>query len=649
MLINYNDSDEGRPRANGKKTAGAVAKDSEPCSESGSATQLKRQRKWAPRARTGCVSCRYGTCLANPYTRSRRIKCDEKKPACDNCTSKGRKCQGYEAWLVTWQPIQASVAAAGAVTTSQPSPIKTPFPSIPSAQERQLFFLFRRHFVVDVSAVFPSDFWRRGSLMACQEYPAAWHAALAIGAVYRSEQRSVGEGLDTATAALRRQERDADEVDAIKHCNKAMRLLAELRHGGSTFTFAQQEMVLVTCMLLNRYCSLRGQDAEALVHAKNGIRLLGQWGYWQRALELPPAATLPNCVAPLTWLFAPFMNLEMELFGTALRPSIEPSLAAAAHGRISLGKLGSFATPQDAFEEIMAIALSHRRHYEPIAQSAAKEVHQWHRESNHFHAELFQTWRRKFQALQRKLGIQPDDEYGRASGADPLDLVGILIAKIYEQALGNILRLDTAAGSFVLEDFPEHFARVVAAAEEVFRLIPLTSARKVRPAASSWMAVVPNVCESLQVASLVCQDEAVRRRAIALLEAHPHRSEVYDSALFVPVARMKHEVEQAGWREDPVASGCCGCRPANDDDAQHVVVCERHRVQQITPAGDNWIRDGRATLLVMTGMDVMRGVPGRRYTVPYATDAPLSKFRWRGFPWGNAASKAAAQPEAAAC
>ncbi|KAJ3472714.1 hypothetical protein NLG97_g10769 [Lecanicillium saksenae] len=224
MFINYAVPDQARPKARREKTKAAVVKDSDPDSESGSATQSRRQRKWAPRVRTGCVSCR-----------QRRIKCDEKKPACDNCTSKGRKCEGYEAWLVTWQPAQA--AAAAAVPTPQPSPIKTPFPNIPEAQERQLFYLFRRHFVVDVSAVFPSDFWRRGALLACQEYPAAWHAALAIGAMYRSEQRSASghgglgsdsdDGAAAATAARLRQERDADEVAALKHCGRAMRLLAE--------------------------------------------------------------------------------------------------------------------------------------------------------------------------------------------------------------------------------------------------------------------------------------------------------------------------------------------------------------------------------------------------------------------------------------
>ncbi|KAJ6779757.1 hypothetical protein PWT90_06289 [Aphanocladium album] len=43
-----------------------------------------RQRKWAPRTRTGCITCRL-----------RRIKCDEARPVCKRCTTSRLDCQGY--------------------------------------------------------------------------------------------------------------------------------------------------------------------------------------------------------------------------------------------------------------------------------------------------------------------------------------------------------------------------------------------------------------------------------------------------------------------------------------------------------------------------------------------------------------------------
>ncbi|KAF7516418.1 hypothetical protein G7054_g14160 [Neopestalotiopsis clavispora] len=43
-------------------------------------------RKGSRKVRTGCLTCKL-----------RKVKCDEGKPACDRCTSTGRKCDGYAA------------------------------------------------------------------------------------------------------------------------------------------------------------------------------------------------------------------------------------------------------------------------------------------------------------------------------------------------------------------------------------------------------------------------------------------------------------------------------------------------------------------------------------------------------------------------
>ncbi|ETN42177.1 uncharacterized protein HMPREF1541_04118 [Cyphellophora europaea CBS 101466] len=43
-----------------------------------------RKRKFAPKSRTGCVTCKL-----------RRVKCDEARPKCDRCTKLGLACDGY--------------------------------------------------------------------------------------------------------------------------------------------------------------------------------------------------------------------------------------------------------------------------------------------------------------------------------------------------------------------------------------------------------------------------------------------------------------------------------------------------------------------------------------------------------------------------
>ncbi|KAK8140838.1 hypothetical protein G3M48_001671, partial [Beauveria asiatica] len=41
----------------------------------------QRQKRWTPRVRTGCYTCR-----------TRRIKCDEAQPTCKRCRIRGIRC-----------------------------------------------------------------------------------------------------------------------------------------------------------------------------------------------------------------------------------------------------------------------------------------------------------------------------------------------------------------------------------------------------------------------------------------------------------------------------------------------------------------------------------------------------------------------------
>ncbi|KAM3566620.1 hypothetical protein ARSEF4850_000373 [Beauveria asiatica] len=48
-------------------------------------TGAVRRRRWAPRARTGCLTCR-----------ARRVKCDEERPTCRRCALSRVTCRGYQ-------------------------------------------------------------------------------------------------------------------------------------------------------------------------------------------------------------------------------------------------------------------------------------------------------------------------------------------------------------------------------------------------------------------------------------------------------------------------------------------------------------------------------------------------------------------------
>ncbi|KAM3512113.1 hypothetical protein MY11210_004249 [Beauveria gryllotalpidicola] len=64
--------------------SGSAAVIASPPSEN-EGTSPPRQKRWATKTRTGCITCRI-----------RRVKCDEAKPMCNRCMTSGRMCDGYK-------------------------------------------------------------------------------------------------------------------------------------------------------------------------------------------------------------------------------------------------------------------------------------------------------------------------------------------------------------------------------------------------------------------------------------------------------------------------------------------------------------------------------------------------------------------------
>ncbi|KAJ6779758.1 hypothetical protein PWT90_06290 [Aphanocladium album] len=69
-----------------------------------------RRRRWASRARTGCLTCR-----------ARKVKCDEEKPVCRKCTSSGQECRGSQ-----YSPSARSSPETTVIRTRQRAPVTPP-------------------------------------------------------------------------------------------------------------------------------------------------------------------------------------------------------------------------------------------------------------------------------------------------------------------------------------------------------------------------------------------------------------------------------------------------------------------------------------------------------------------------------------------
>lgn len=116
---------------------------------------LGMPRRVTSRSSNGCITCKI-----------RRIKCDEARPACNRCTSTGRKCDGY---------------------SSQPTRQLSMYNNRTQAQY-QAFEFFTAKVLPGMSRVVDTEFWDRSLLQVSQTDSSVWLATTAMSELVRQLQ-----------------------------------------------------------------------------------------------------------------------------------------------------------------------------------------------------------------------------------------------------------------------------------------------------------------------------------------------------------------------------------------------------------------------------------------------------------------------------
>lgn len=573
-------------------------------SPAGQGARKERKRAFAPRVRTGCITCRYSAYWENRHSRrltytirKLHVKCDEAKPTCVNCASRRRLCEGYQS--------ATSLRRFRAAITPQPNPETTPFPAIPGPRERELFFLFR-NIIIKEQKIFKSHFRDYVTLQACQQYPAVWHIGLAVAAVIRNgvQQRA------NANQSLPSPYEIDDDSYAKLNCNKAMRYLIELQ--GQTLSFRDQEMVLITCIFLSAYYNFRRQPSETLMHAKGGLRLIQQWGCWQRAAEMRKDACPPNCIAPLPSIFAPFLRLEQQIYGC---PVMVPAMNIVARPPnamyLSREPLQSV---EEAYEGIMFIIMSYGSFIDIDAPAPNPEESLQDCAKSRY--ETFTDWRRRFDEFRRRYIAGKDYENCVFKKDYTLLDIQLMVIRLYELSVITSLELDASKGSLSWDDHTDRLKDVVDLAEGILERIPRVWPHP--PPADSWMAAVPMLSEPLQVIGLASRDAELQQRVVRIMKEFPHRSGYFGSRFIAELIDTKARAERAGSQEAPIEGGC-KCEPGT-------FICSDHRIIGIC-AVDSDEESGYVTMIMNTGYSERNGLPGRRYRVPCFEEEGIGKFR----------------------
>jgi Fungal specific transcription factor domain len=183
------------------------------------------------------------------------VKCDEAKPACNRCSSTGRKCDGYP------QDVMASNNPND--RGSPDSLIQRISTKVPgSTQEKRGFHYFITQTAPELCGFYETGFWEHLVLQTSAVEPALRHSVIAIGALHEE------------FAARRLEQSPRLESEGVAFAtNQYTKAIGHLRR--SLAAGKQKPLTaLMSCILFVCFDSLRGYFESAMVHLQSGLRIL---------------------------------------------------------------------------------------------------------------------------------------------------------------------------------------------------------------------------------------------------------------------------------------------------------------------------------------------------------------------------------------
>jgi hypothetical protein len=214
-------------------------------------------------------------CLGpNPCSRARHVKCDERRPSCLNCTTTGRKCDGYNSDRATSHEQALSALGFARLCTKKTSPWNDSQVTLartlglPSNEQSNSFFhSFLHGCVPSLTEAMDSEFWQK-SIQRASSSPAVQHAAIALGAVY--EQRVARQNHHGSLASSTNDKR-LELLSSLRYASA----IQILRHRISESSQNQEmlEEIMIACLIFIFLEILRGEDVAAVTHLDGALKL----------------------------------------------------------------------------------------------------------------------------------------------------------------------------------------------------------------------------------------------------------------------------------------------------------------------------------------------------------------------------------------
>ncbi|OJZ88177.1 hypothetical protein ASPFODRAFT_59007 [Aspergillus luchuensis CBS 106.47] len=192
---------------------------------------------------------------AAPVGQSRHIKCDETPNACRNCTSTGRKCDGYTQYRLPSRKVTLPVS----------KPSKSLILGLPGldSDERRCLQFFEHNTIPMLVGYADSEVWQRLVLQMCHREPAVCHAVVALSAFHEDYERSI--------KTLKSKPDHRHHHFALEQYNRSMAMLRRRIQSNDPQVRGITLMCCITFIILEL---LEGDYTNAFAHLQQGLNIL---------------------------------------------------------------------------------------------------------------------------------------------------------------------------------------------------------------------------------------------------------------------------------------------------------------------------------------------------------------------------------------
>ncbi|KAJ5731108.1 uncharacterized protein N7483_005616 [Penicillium malachiteum] len=481
--------------------------------------QNKKQSRSVKRVKSGCRTCKI-----------RRVKCDESRPACRRCVSTGRACDGYGIWGGGGNPYgQPQSNRALSVYC-------TPVPSGSMTVDEQMYFnWFMEKTTKKFAGLFASDFWETLVLQASAQEPAVRHAVVALSAAHRFD-RSDSPWAIPATYGF-----DAEQF-TLQQYNKAIHFLRSTTGSTNPYTL---RVALITCLVFVTLEFLRGQYKMGSAHLRYGIKLLSNISSPHPRSLMSPSILSPAEDFAHNALIDSYSRLTVQ---SALFGQVPSNLCIITRDPKENAIPYTFSDVLDArrtLDDLLNRVHCLKRYYYDVYSEESQDEPSMFETQKRILADL-SLWRKSFNASLPLLD----------SGESISQKFRATLLSVYHEMATIMASVCLSDDEMIFDSYTENFIAILKGFTDLWNLWASVSVavKEVKDIFSTpesdldchEFTVESGFIPPVYFTALKCRIPQIRRQAVRILKAAPHREGVWNGALLAQVLDEVIRIEEDG-------------------------------------------------------------------------------------------------------